>query len=115
MRSRAVESPSFRVLIGRRFVLADASRTDHAVLAELLGRVVNVEPRSKSAWNVGRLPRIWLVLLTTFLWASLAEAGINVWTTNGPEGGSISAVAIDPQTPTTVYPNSNSIASRSGH
>ena len=35
--------------------------------------------------------------------ASLAEAGINVWTSNGPEGGVITALAIDPVTPTTLY------------
>ena len=30
-------------------------------------------------------------------------AGINVWTSNGPEGGSIRSLAIDPVTPTTLY------------
>ena len=30
-------------------------------------------------------------------------AGINDWTSNGPEGGSIQALAIDPATPTTLY------------
>lgn len=32
-----------------------------------------------------------------------ASAGINIWTSNGPGGGMISALAIDPATPTTVY------------
>jgi photosystem II stability/assembly factor-like uncharacterized protein len=32
-----------------------------------------------------------------------AEAGVNVWTTNGPGGGTIRALAIDPHTPTTLY------------
>src|SRR2546428_2338945 len=45
-------------------------------------------------------------LLSALVWlAGLhgAEAGVNVWTTNGPEGGTISALAIDPQSPGTVY------------
>ena len=32
-----------------------------------------------------------------------ATAGINQWTGNGPNGGTIKALAIDPDTPTTVY------------
>jgi len=35
--------------------------------------------------------------------ASVVSAGTSVWTNNGPEGGSISALAIDPVTPTTLY------------
>ncbi len=31
------------------------------------------------------------------------SAGINVWTSHGPKGGNINALAIDPQTPTTLY------------
>src|SRR5256885_10222887 len=31
------------------------------------------------------------------------EGGINSWTSNGPEGGSIRALAIDPMTPGTLY------------
>ena len=47
----------------------------------------------------------WLSLATLLVvcGVSLAEAGVNVWTSNGPEGGSISALAIDPTTPTTLY------------
>ena len=30
-------------------------------------------------------------------------AGVNVWTTNGPEGGYIGALAIDPTSPSTLY------------
>jgi len=37
-----------------------------------------------------------------------AEAGINVWTTSGPEGGYINALAIDPQAPATVYAGTDS-------
>lgn len=43
-----------------------------------------------------------LVLLGTSQ-AGIVSAGINVWTSNGPEGGSIQALAIDPATPTTLY------------
>jgi hypothetical protein len=32
-----------------------------------------------------------------------ARAGINVWTSNGPEPASVRALAIDPTTPTTIY------------
>jgi hypothetical protein len=32
-----------------------------------------------------------------------AEAGINVWTSLGPPGGSVQALAADPTTPTTLY------------
>jgi cysteine-rich repeat protein len=32
-----------------------------------------------------------------------AQAGINVWTSHGPEGGDVQALAIDPMTPTTLY------------
>src|SRR5437773_7234957 len=36
-----------------------------------------------------------------------AEAGVNVWTTNGPHSETINALAIDPQTPTTLYAGSS--------
>ena len=50
--------------------------------------------------------RVWLVLLSALLWASsvkIVQAGTNVWTTLGPEGGTVYALAIDPTTPTTLY------------
>ncbi|MBP1685848.1 MAG: hypothetical protein H6Q33_1991, partial [Deltaproteobacteria bacterium] len=31
------------------------------------------------------------------------QAGLNVWTSHGPEGGNVRAPAIDPKTPTTLY------------
>ena len=38
-----------------------------------------------------------------------AEGGINSWTsTNGPGGGPIGALAIDPVTPTTLYAGTDS-------
>lgn len=55
-----------------------------------------VEPRVVTALLV--LPALaWLAGLRG------AEAGVNVWTTNGPYGGRITSLAIDPQTPSTLY------------
>jgi len=34
---------------------------------------------------------------------SSVHAGDNVWTTNGPDGGTVAALAIDPVTPATLY------------
>jgi hypothetical protein len=41
--------------------------------------------------------------LIGLLIAGRAHAGINQWTSHGPEGGQIFALAIDPLTPTTLY------------
>jgi hypothetical protein len=35
--------------------------------------------------------------------AHTAQAGINAWTSHGPPGGDVSALAIDPITPRTIY------------
>ena len=43
-----------------------------------------------------------LVLLSTSQ-VGVVSAGENVWTSHGPEGGIILALAIDPATPTTLY------------
>ena len=40
------------------------------------------------------------VFVTT---AHPARAGVNVWTSHGPPGGSVGALAIDPITPRTLY------------
>ncbi|MEW6296455.1 MAG: hypothetical protein AB1671_01770 [Thermodesulfobacteriota bacterium] len=42
-------------------------------------------------------------LCTMFCFATAANAGINQWTGNGPEGGTVWALAIDPVNPTTLY------------
>jgi hypothetical protein len=47
-----------------------------------------------------RLP---LLLLGIALFAATASAGVGVWTTNGPGGGDILALAIDPSSPATLY------------
>jgi hypothetical protein len=35
--------------------------------------------------------------------AQVAQAGINVWTSHGPYGGEVGALAINPNTPSTLY------------
>jgi photosystem II stability/assembly factor-like uncharacterized protein len=50
-----------------------------------------------------RLPKVAALLLPVVLTTSLARAQGNVWTSLGPEGGTIQALAIDPQKPGTIY------------
>jgi photosystem II stability/assembly factor-like uncharacterized protein/5-hydroxyisourate hydrolase-like protein (transthyretin family) len=45
-------------------------------------------------------------LASLLLWALPVSAGVNQWTSNGPYGGVVRAVAIDPVTPTTLYAGS---------
>jgi hypothetical protein len=45
---------------------------------------------------------LFIGLLGLFV-AGIADAGVNDWTTTGPEGGNIFALAIDPNTPAMVY------------
>jgi photosystem II stability/assembly factor-like uncharacterized protein len=48
----------------------------------------------------------WIRLLCAALLiasATTAQAGINVWTSHGPAGGGVTALAIDPVTPHTLY------------
>ena len=47
--------------------------------------------------------RLMVMVLVSFLGSSTLWAGVNVWTSLGPEGGSIQALAIDPQESRTVY------------
>jgi photosystem II stability/assembly factor-like uncharacterized protein len=49
------------------------------------------------------LPILSLLVLLCSSLAGVASAGVNTWTTNGPEGGVIVALAIDPSTPSTLY------------
>jgi disulfide bond formation protein DsbB len=52
------------------------------------------------------LRKVLLIGLLTFLITSQAgsvSAGNNVWTSNGPDGGMVYALAIDPTTPSTLY------------
>jgi hypothetical protein len=60
--------------------------------------------KERALGNCGRkilLLSMWLLLGTNPEHA--AFAGVGVWTSNGPEGGDIRALAIDPVTPTTLY------------
>src|SRR5215471_10765073 len=62
-------------------------------------------------WTAPRGERVmrlipWLVLLLVWLWvssASMVRAGDNVWTSTGPDGRSVLALALAPATPTTLY------------
>src|SRR3989454_11876590 len=68
--------------------------------------------RMSSARTIGReriCTALVLSALLPFVSLHRAEAGVNVWTTNGPHSETINALAIDPQTPTTLY------AGTSGH
>lgn len=44
-----------------------------------------------------------LVALISALFPAKSAAGINTWTTHGPEGGWVSSLVIDDRTPATVY------------
>ncbi len=48
-----------------------------------------------------RIVAITLGLAVVF--GGVAEAGLDVWTSNGPFGGKINALVIDPQSPSTLY------------
>jgi hypothetical protein len=49
------------------------------------------------------LPLLSILALLCPSLAGVAWAGVNVWTTNGPAGGDILALAIDPSSPATLY------------
>jgi photosystem II stability/assembly factor-like uncharacterized protein len=53
----------------------------------------------------GRVSRLLplLILIGVSLPASAVQAGVNVWTTNGPAGAIIRELAIDPANPATLY------------
>jgi photosystem II stability/assembly factor-like uncharacterized protein len=58
--------------------------------------------------------RIFVILALLFVLVSFqgsvskASAGSNVWTGNGPEGGTIQTLVIDPDSPTTIYAGTSS-------
>ena len=87
--------------LGARLVGAlDARRG----LAEVAGRVqargVGARPLGPLArWALGLL----LAALTGLAPLGRAQAGLNIWTSGGPEGGAVSALAIDPTTPGRLY------------
>jgi len=61
---------------------------------------MKVRPHSLSPSAARGIAVLCAALFTS---APVAQAGTNVWTRLGPEGGSITAVAIDPVTPGTLY------------
>src|SRR2546426_830419 len=66
-------------------------------------------PTAKTIGRKGNWTALMLSVLLLVVSLHRAEAGVNVWTTNGPHSETINALAIDPQTPTTLY------AGTSGH
>lgn len=82
----------------------------HPAAGILLGRGrqyrgnTEVEVSGLSERCADRLRKLTLqVLLTIVVSAGMATAGINEWTSNGPEGGIVYALAVDPIVPTTLY------------
>ncbi len=45
----------------------------------------------------------WLLLAIGTSFSTVAHAGAGVWTSGGPNGGTVNALAINPSTPSTVY------------
>ena len=64
---------------------------------------------AKTIGRKGNWAALMLSVLLLVVSLHRAEAGVNAWTTNGPHSETINALAIDPQTPTTLY------AGTSGH
>src|SRR5213593_3553067 len=58
------------------------------------------------AFSKARLMTL-VVVASLCLAAGVASAGVGVWTSSGPEGGIINALAVDPVTPATVYSGTN--------
>ena len=44
-----------------------------------------------------------LVFSVILMTSEIGWSGINQWTSLGPDGGGVSALVLDPQTPTTIY------------
>jgi photosystem II stability/assembly factor-like uncharacterized protein len=57
----------------------------------------------KKEWQVTRWPPLMLMAALFGMGPATAWAGMNVWTSLGPEGGSIQSLVVDPQTSSTVY------------
>src|SRR5437899_11548906 len=66
-----------------------------SVLSALLSR----------SWRALLIPIV--VILGCPTSAGVAAAQSGTWISNGPEGGTINALAIDPQTPSTLYTGTN--------
>src|SRR5438034_6257169 len=64
-------------------------------------------PAAKTIGRKGNWAALMLSVLLLVVSLHRAEAGVNAWTTNGPHSETINALAIDPQTPTTLYAGSS--------
>jgi len=51
----------------------------------------------------GRRAALWASIVAVLSLSSVAHAGTGVWTTGGPYGGTVQALAIDPKNPATLY------------
>src|SRR2546425_9241549 len=60
-------------------------------------------PAAKTIGRKGNWTALMLSVLLLVVSLHRAEAGVNVWTTDGPHSETINALAIDPQTPPTLY------------
>ena len=56
-----------------------------------------------SARGCGIFPVVIAVLLLRLASPDVAHAGVNAWTSNGPDGGLVHALAVDPTTSSTLY------------
>src|SRR5262250_1271240 len=56
-------------------------------------------PGALGVWSAAALTCAVLILAS----ACTAQAGFNVWTSHGPPGGDVHALAINPTTPSIVY------------
>src|SRR2546426_559754 len=66
-------------------------------------------PAAKTIGRKGNWTALMLSVLLLVVNLHRAEAGVNAWTTNGPHSETINALAIDPQTPTTLYASSSGV------
>jgi photosystem II stability/assembly factor-like uncharacterized protein len=85
-----------------------ATRSRVSAAAELLDRIgASMNAHTTSITAKAIVPRFCaaLVLSALILLGGLrgAQAGVDGWTTSGPEGGTVQALAIDPQNPATLY------------
>src|SRR6266542_3100797 len=58
------------------------------------------------AFSKARLMTL-VVVASMGLAVGVASAGVNAWTSSGPDGGIVNALAVDPVTPATVYAGTN--------
>src|SRR6266850_685458 len=87
--------------------LEETPNSSYARLHDITAREPSMNARLNSVAAKSITPRFWAALALSVLpWLGGlhgAEAGVDVWTSNGPPGGFVFALAIDPQTPTTLY------------